>query len=149
MNIGPDIFNLERFLEAQNPVYADIKAELLSGQKRTHWMWFIFPQICGLGRSEIAKFYAIQSLDEAKAYLEHPLLSNRLKECTQIVNELEDCTALSIFGSVDSAKFGSCMTLFEKCAGANSVFSIALEKYFGGVRDQVTLSILRGDGAHH
>lgn len=149
MNMAVDIFNLERFVEAQNPVYSDITAELKNGQKRTHWMWFVFPQISGLGRSEIARYYAIQSLDEGIAYLEHRILSSRLMECTQLVNQIQDRTAHQIFGWPDDAKFCSCMTLFEKCAGTTSEFSIAIDKYFGGQRDELTLAILNGGNPSH
>lgn len=140
-----DIYNLERFVEAQNPIYAGVLSELSAGQKRTHWMWFIFPQISGLGRTEIARYYAIQSIDEVKAYLDHPVLAARLRECTQLVNQVEGASAHDIFGSPDDLKFCSSMTLFEKGAEPKSPFALAIDKYFGGNRDQATLAILRGE----
>lgn len=138
-----DIFNLERFINAQAPVYAEVVQELRAGQKRTHWMWFIFPQLAGLGRSETARQFAIQSLDEAKAYLTHPELGARLLECTSLVNQVQGRTAHQIFGSPDDMKFCSCMTLFEKVDGPNSEFAGAISQYFRGQRDSATLDLLR------
>ena len=137
-----DIFNLARFTVAQDQVFADVLEELKAGQKRTHWMWFIFPQIAGLGRSEMARVYVIQSLDEAKAYLVHPVLGARLRECTTLVNQVQGRTALQIFGSPDEMKFCSCMTLFERASGRDSEFSAAINLYFGGNRDSATLDLL-------
>lgn len=137
-----DFFNLQRFLEAQNPVYSAILSELRQGRKRTHWMWFVFPQLTGLGRSEIAIRYSLSRLEEAKAYLAHPVLGARLEECTQIVVNLEGLTAHSIFGTPDDLKFHSSMTLFEQADDLNSTFTIAIDKYFGGLRDPATLALL-------
>lgn len=136
-------FNLERFIAAQQPIYADVVSELRAGRKRSHWMWFIFPQLKGLGMSETARYYGLDGLDEATAYLAHAVLGQRLRECTAIVNVLHVVTALDIFGTTDTLKFRSSMTLFELVAGAGSEFSRALEQYFDGQRDERTLALLR------
>lgn len=139
----PDIFNLERFLSAQKDSYAGAIQELRSGQKRSHWMWYIFPQLYGLGSSATARHYAIKSLEEARAYLTHPTLGARLVECSAIVNRLQGRSALQIFGTPDHMKFCSCMTLFELAADGSQVeFTLALEKYCSG-RDQLTLKLLQ------
>jgi len=138
-----DPFNLARFIESQEGIYADAVEELRSGQKRSHWMWFIFPQIDGLGRSATARRYAIKSLNEAREYLRHPVLGARLIECVRTVNGLEGRTALQIFGTPDNMKFCSSMTLFEIAAGQGSVFSAALDKYCSGQRDSATASLVR------
>lgn len=137
-----DPFNLQRFVEAQAPVYEQVRAEMRDGRKRTHWMWFIFPQIQGLGRSGISRHYAISSREEAAAYLRHPVLGPRLMECTRLVNALQGRTAHEIFGSPDDMKFHSCMTLFAAVAGADSVFQQGLDRYFGGNPDRATLERL-------
>jgi uncharacterized protein (DUF1810 family) len=144
-------FALERFLKAQDTVYATVLKELRSGRKVSHWMWFIFPQIQGLGSSPMARHYAISSLAEARAYLEHPVLSKRLRECCRIVNSLRHRTALEIFGYPDDLKFRSCLTLFVQAAEATDkgVFIEALDKYYGGQEDAETLRLLnkqRGAG---
>jgi uncharacterized protein (DUF1810 family) len=133
----------EHFVTAQDPVYAVVLAELAAGQKRTHWMWFIFPQLRALGRSERAIRYGIADLDEAKNYLAHPVLGARLKECTRLVNGIEDRSAHEIFGSPDDMKFRSSMTLFARAAPEEPVFRAALEKYFGSEEDPLTLDLLR------
>ena len=136
---------LERFVQAQDGVYEQACAELRSGSKQTHWMWFIFPQIKGLGASEMAARYAIASLDEARAYLEHPVLGTRLRECAAIVVGLEGKTVEEIFGYPDDLKFHSSMTLFAKAAEISEedlVFSQALDKYFGGREDAGTVQRL-------
>jgi uncharacterized protein (DUF1810 family) len=120
-------------------VYADVVRELAAGAKQSHWMWFIFPQIAGLGKSAIAQRYAIRTIDEAREYLAHPVLGARLAECTGIVNALEGRSVIDIFGAPDDVKFCSSMTLFEKVAGAGSVFSFALDKYCGGRKDPATI----------
>ena len=135
-------FHLQRFIAAQTPVYNAVKTELLHGEKTTHWMWFIFPQIGGLGISEMARRYAIRDRVEAASYIAHPILGRRLIECTAIVNDLEGNTAEAIFGNVDALKFHSCMTLFTQVAAAGSPFEIALVKYFAGRRDEATMGIL-------
>jgi uncharacterized protein (DUF1810 family) len=137
-----DQFGLRRFVAAQDQVFDAVLAELRAGQKRTHWMWFVFPQIAGLGMSAMAQHYAISGRAEAAAYLAHPLLGQRLVECTTLVNAVEDRTAREIFGQIDEMKFRSSMTLFSQAAGEGSVFSQALEKYFAGGRDEKTLELL-------
>ncbi len=136
----PDPFDLHRFVEAQAPVYADVLAELRAGRKRSHWMWFIFPQIAGLGRSTMAQFYAISSIDEARAYLDHPLLGERLRECTELVLATEGRSARDIFGAPDDLKFRSSMTLFSEAGAADEPFRTALAKFFGGAPDEATLA---------
>ena len=133
-----DPFNLQRFVEAQDPVYDRVRAELTAGEKRSHWMWFIFPQIAGLGWSSTAARYAIASLDEAKAYLEHPILGPRLIECTELVNRVQGRSVSDIFGYPDDLKFRSSMTLFAKAAPQNQAFKFAIEKYFKGEFDHRT-----------
>jgi uncharacterized protein (DUF1810 family) len=140
---GQDPFDLARFLKAQAGVYDQVVDELRSGQKCSHWMWYIFPQFAGLGRSEAAAYYAIRSLGEARAYLQHPVLGPRLLECTAIVNRLEGRSASEIFGWPDDIKFRSSMTLFELASGAPSEFTTALEVYFTGQRDTRTLELVR------
>ncbi len=137
-----DRYDLNRFLNAQEGVYERALSELKAGEKRTHWMWFIFPQIEGLGHSPAARRYSIRSIEEARAYLDHPVLGKRLKECTEAVVSLKYGSLSEIFGYPDDMKFKSSMTLFEKAAGPGSVFSAALEKYCGGERDSGTLGIL-------
>jgi uncharacterized protein (DUF1810 family) len=142
ITVQHDPFDLGRFLDAQKPVYDDVLAELSNGRKRTHWMWFIFPQIDGLGFSATSKRYAIKSKAEAQAYLTHPLLGARLVECTTIILGIDDRSALEIFGSPDDAKLRSSMTLFASVADAGSVFERAIDKYFQGARDARTLELL-------
>ncbi len=137
-----DRFDLDRFVQAQEPVIAQVRAELKVGRKATHWMWFVFPQLAGLGFSQRAQFYAIASLDEAKAYLVHPVLGPRLVECTGLVNAVEGRTAHDIFGSPDDMKFHSSMTLFALADPDVPAFGTALQKYFGGRRDTRTLDLL-------
>ena len=134
-----DRFNLDRFLEAQDAVFENVRSELREGRKRTHWMWFIFPQIAGLGHSPMSKTFAISSLPEAEAYLKHPVLGPRLRECTQLVNAVEGRSISQIFGDPDDIKFRSSMTLFAHASGENQVFLDALKKYFGGQSDATTL----------
>lgn len=141
-----DPFNLQRFVDAQNPVYAQVCAELSTGCKRSHWMWFVFPQIAGLGFSAMAQRYAIGSLDEARAYLAHSILGARLRECTALVNRIEGRSIEAIFGYPDDRKFHSSMTLFAEAAEAESVFREALRKYFGDRRDTATLERLQNAG---
>ena len=137
-----DSCDLQRFVEAQDPVIEDVKKELRSGRKRTHWMWFVFPQIEGLGRSRRAQRYAISSRDEAKAYLAHPILGQRLRECTELVNAVEGRSANEIFGSPDDLKFRSSMTLFDTVADDPTPFRTALERYYDGEPDRKTLELL-------
>lgn len=143
----PDPFNLQRFLDAQTDVYNDVVRELRSGRKTSHWMWFIFPQIKGLGLSSTARHFAISSLEEARAYLQHPILGARLRECTRLVNQIENASLNQIFGSPDDLKFRSSMTLFLKASDAGSadqqLFIAALEIYSRGEPDALTLSFLK------
>jgi len=135
-------FDLSRFVEAQEGAYADAIAELRAGAKRSHWMWFVFPQVEGLGTSPMAQRYALSGPDEARAYLAHPVLGARLRECTRAVLAVEGRTLHEIFGSPDDLKFRSSMTLFEIAAGPGSDFSTALDRFCGGVRDPATLARL-------
>jgi uncharacterized protein (DUF1810 family) len=138
-----DGYNLERFVEAQEPVYDSVLQELRAGQKRSHWMWYVFPQVRGLGVTAMSQRYAIGSLEEAAAYFEHPILGLRLRECTRLVMDVEGRSAEQIFGHPDNLKFRSCMTLFERSATDNAIFRNALLKYFGGQPDQLTLDLLK------
>ncbi|MDR5739443.1 MULTISPECIES: DUF1810 domain-containing protein [unclassified Caballeronia] len=138
-----DPFHLQRFVDAQAGVIDDVRAELSAGRKRTHWMWFVFPQIAGLGHSQMAQHYAIQSRAEAEAYLAHPVLGARLVELTGIVNGMRDRGIEEIFGYPDDMKFHSSMTLFARCAPDPAVFDEALRRYFGGRPDDATLARLR------
>jgi uncharacterized protein (DUF1810 family) len=137
-----DARNLQRFLDAQEPVIEQVKRELADGRKTSHWMWFVFPQIAGLGHSEMARRYAISSREEASAYLAHPVLGARLRDCTLLVMQVEGRTAHEIFGYPDDLKFHSCMTLFASVATEDEVFGEALYKYFAGNPDRGTLDIL-------
>jgi uncharacterized protein (DUF1810 family) len=143
MESTQDPFGLQRFVEAQEGVYARACAELRNGRKTSHWMWFIFPQIQGLGRTSTSTKYAIRSLDEARAYLNHPILGARLRECTQILNGVQGRSADEIFGYPDTLKFRSCMTLFAQVSNGGSAFHQALQTYFEGVPDPRTLELLQ------
>ena len=125
-----DPYDLQRFVDAQNPVFDQVLAELRAGRKRSHWIWFIFPQIRGLGASPMANRYAISSIEEARAYLDHPILGPRLRECTRLVTEIEGRTIAEIFGYPDDLKFRSSMTLFAHATPDNEVFTDAIAKYF-------------------
>ncbi len=137
-----DGHNLHRFLTAQAAVYDTVLDELRAGRKSSHWIWFIFPQIAGLGHSGMAQQFAITSLDEAKAYLQHPVLDQRLRACTQLVLDVNGRSAEEILGYPDNLKFRSCMTLFLTATTDNAIFKNALFKYFDGKPDQLTLDIL-------
>jgi uncharacterized protein (DUF1810 family) len=139
MTVGGDPYNLKRFEDAQAPVYARVCEELRNGAKTSHWMWFIFPQIRGLGTSPMARRFAIGSLDEARAYLTHVVLGERLRECTELVNAVEGKTASEIFGFPDDLKFHSSMTLFAKAANNEQRFQRAIDKYFASEMDSGTL----------
>jgi len=130
--------DLQRFVDAQARVIDHVRAELKAGEKKSHWMWFTFPQIHGLGKSATAHRYAIASLDEARAFLAHPVLGSRLRECTRTVLAVNGKSAQAIFGTPDDLKFRSCMTLFAH-ASAEPLFRQALEKYFGGEEDPETV----------
>ena len=135
-------FDLDRFVQAQDPVLAAVRRELASGCKRSHWMWFVFPQLEGLGHSTMAARYAIRSLAEARAYLAHPVLGARLAECTGLVNAVEGRSALQILGSPDDLKFRSSMTLFAAAQPDAAVLRDALHRYFGGAADEATTRML-------
>ena len=137
-----DPFDLKRFLEAQSAVFEDVRAELRRGAKEGHWMWFVFPQIKGLGHSVMAQRFGISSRAEAEAYLAHPILGSRLTECTRLVNLAEGRSIEEIFGHIDSLKFRSSMTLFAQVSGDDTVFAAALDKYFSGQPDPLTLDRL-------
>jgi len=137
-----DPYDLQRFVEAQDPVIDDVREELRSGRKRTHWMWFVFPQMEGLGKSRMAQRYAIASRGQAEAYLNHPTLGPRLRECTEIVNGVEGRSANDIFGSPDDLKFRSSITLFEAVGDDPAPFRTALDRYYDGERDSKTLELL-------
>ena len=135
--------SLERYVKAQAPIYARALAELRAGRKQSHWMWFIFPQITGLGRSAMSHTYAIQSLDEAREYLAHPVLGARLRECCEAVLAVEGKSAHQIFGSPDDLKFRSSLTLFAQAAPDERLFRNLLQRYYVGEADQLTLQKLR------
>lgn len=137
-----DPHDLQRFVDAQNPVYEQVLAELRNGQKEGHWMWFIFPQLRGLGRSPMATTFGIASRQEAEAYLAHPVLGRRLRECADLVNLVEGRSIDQIFGYPDDLKFRSSMTLFATIALNNQVFKDALQKYFAGQSDRLTVERL-------
>jgi uncharacterized protein (DUF1810 family) len=137
-----DHYDLERFVEAQSRIYDVVRAELRQGSKRSHWMWFIFPQIRGLGSSPTAVHFAIASRQEAAAYLKHPILGPRLIECTRLVLGVKNRTSEQIFGEIDSLKFRSSMTLFAEVTLKERAFQEALQKYFDGEADALTLEIL-------
>ena len=137
-----DPFDLERFVHAQAPVYDQVCAELRAGRKASHWMWFIFPQLAGLGRSPTAQKYALRSRAEADSYLAHPTLGPRLRECTELVNLVQGRSLGEIFGAPDDAKFRSSMTLFSRVAKDATVFEAALAKYCSSQPDPRTLELL-------
>jgi uncharacterized protein (DUF1810 family) len=137
-----DPHQLSRFVDAQEGVYERALSEIRGGLKRSHWMWFIFPQYDGLGSSDISKRYAIKSLAEAGAYLAHPVLGPRLLECAEAVHAVEDRSATEIFGSPDDMKLRSCATLFAQVSPRGSVFERMLDKYFDGKADERTLELL-------
>jgi len=137
-----DPHDLQRFVEAQDRVWPEVVAELGRGRKTSHWIWFVFPQLKGLGRSPTARHYGIASADEARAYWRHPVLGPRLKTCTGLVLAVRGRSALEIFGTPDDLKFCSSMTLFERVAPDEPAFAQALDRYFGGRRDPRTLELL-------
>jgi uncharacterized protein (DUF1810 family) len=133
---------LQRFILAQDPVYPSVRDELAAGRKQSHWMWFVFPQLKGLGRSETAQYFGIESRQEGLAYWQHPLLGFRLRECTALVLATRDKSAHDIFGSPDDLKFHSCMTLFAAVAPDEPMFKLALERFFAGQSAANTLALL-------
>ena len=138
-----DPYDLQRFIDAQAPLMARVEAELQAGRKTSHWMWFIFPQMRGLGRSAMAERYGIASLDEARAYLAHSVLGKRLRDCCSLVLAVQGSSAQAIFGSPDDSKFRSSLTLFRRAAPEEGVFAECLRKYYEGVEDPATLSLLK------
>jgi uncharacterized protein (DUF1810 family) len=142
-------FELTRFLDAQNKCYLKALSEIKNGRKESHWMWFIFPQLKGLGRSETAKFYAIDNIDEAKAYLHHPVLGRHLIQIANAVFDVEGKTANQIFGSPDDMKLRSCMTLFANVPDADPIFEKIVGKYFNGLQDELTIQILLKSKFNH
>ena len=139
--------SLDRFLAAQDTVYANVVAELRRGRKVSHWMWFVFPQVHGLGSSAMAQRYAIRSLPEARAYDAHPVLGRRLRECTRLVLEGSAQSAEEIFGDIDARKLRSSMTLFHRAAPEEPLFSQVLDRYFGGTTDPATDERLTADAS--
>ena len=137
-----DPYDLQRFESAQAGVYEAALAELRSGRKTGHWMWFIFPQVAGLGMSAMSQRYAISSLVEARAYLDHPVLGPRLAECARVLTELSGVSAQDIFGGIDAVKLRSSMTLFARASEGDSVYQEVLDRYFGGAADEQTLARL-------
>jgi uncharacterized protein (DUF1810 family) len=135
-------YDLQRFVNAQNPVFEQVCSELKKGRKESHWMWFVFPQLKGLGHSSMASKFGISSRDEAEAYLQHSILGPRLRECTRLVNLVEGRSLEQIFGYPDDLKFRSSMTLFAHIAPDNEIFMNALQKYCGGESDRLTLERL-------
>jgi uncharacterized protein (DUF1810 family) len=137
-----DPFDLARFVAAQHSVYERALAELRRGRKESHWMWFIFPQIAGLGQSSMARRFAVSGREEAQAYLDHPVLGPRLRECARTINAIKGSTAEAIFGGVDAMKLRSSMTLFKLAGGPDEPFEECLERYFSGAEDEATLRLL-------
>jgi len=144
MESDGDPFDLKRFVDAQAPVYRSVVDELRAGRKRSHWMWFVFPQLLGLGSSPMAARFGITSVQEARAYLHHDLLGPRLRECTQLVNQVQGRSIAEIFGSPDDLKLCSSMTLFALAADDNHDFVELLNKYYSGRHDPLTLAQLSG-----
>lgn len=137
-----DEFDLDRFVAAQEGIYDKALSEIRRGRKTSHWMWFIFPQMRGLGKSAMAQRYAIGSLEEARQYLRHPVLGSRLKQCVAALQDLVGPTAEEVFGPIDAIKLRSCLTLFSEAAPTEGIFSAALERWFRGMRDEQTLKLL-------
>lgn len=137
-------FDLERFVEAQNRVYDQVMQELQAGRKRSHWMWYVFPQLDGLGHSAMAERYALAGIDEALAYLAHPLLGPRLEACVTALLQHGDKSAREILGSPDHLKLRSCLTLFARAAPDNPLFQFALVQFYDGEPDALTLAMLSG-----
>lgn len=140
--MADDLF-LDRFVKAQQAIYPAALAEIRAGRKQTHWMWFVFPQLAGLGRSETARHYAIPSIDSARAYLAHPVLGPRYRECVAAVRELPSADPARVFGDIDAVKLRSSLTLFERAEPA-PLFADVLDRWFGGTRDAATIRLLDG-----
>lgn len=141
-------FDLQRFVDAQRPAYENAVRELRAGRKTGHWIWYVFPQIAGLGRSETSAFYAIASLDEARAYLDHPVLGPRLRECARVLLEAPPASLEAIVGSLDAMKVRSSMTLFHRAAPDEVLFRDVLERHCGGVVDAATDRVLAEAASH-
>jgi uncharacterized protein (DUF1810 family) len=141
-NPATDPFDLQRFVDAQAGVYTQVTAELATSAKTSHWMWFIFPQLRGLGRSSTALHYGMASLAEAQAYAQHPLLGARLRQCCALLAAVQGRSALQIFGAIDALKLRSCLTLFERAAPGEPLFGRLLDQYYDGERDTATLQLL-------
>lgn len=139
-----DVYNLQRFIDAQEGVYPMALAEITKGRKQSHWMWFIFPQLQGLGSSQTSKFYAIRDIDEAAAYLNNPVLGNRLIHICEVLLRLESYDAHNVFGSPDDLKLKSSITLFASVPNASPVFKAVLDTFFNGAKDSTTLQLLHG-----
>jgi uncharacterized protein (DUF1810 family) len=139
-------FDLQRFVVAQDPVFGEVCAELAAGAKRSHWMWFVFPQLAVLGRSPTAKFFGIASLDEARAYWQHPVLGPRLERCCEILQGLQGRTAHQVFGMPDELKLRSCLTLFERAAPDQPLFCALIDRYCAAERDEATIAWLERGG---
>ena len=142
-----DPYDLERFVNAQAPIYDRALAEITRGRKQSHWMWFVFPQFAGLGFSDMSRRFAIATLAEARAYLAHPLLGARLTECAEAVLNVKDASALAIFGSPDDMKLRSSATLFAAVSPPGSVFHRLLDAYFGGMEDRETMRLIESGGS--
>ena len=140
--MADDPFDLERFVTAQDPVWGDVLAELRDGRKQTHWMWFVFPQLAVLGRSSMARHYGLSGLEQARAYLAHPVLGPRLVECCRVLSRLQRGDPVAVFGAVDAMKLRSCLTLFAAAAPAEAAFRDVLLQYFGGTPDPLTTAAL-------
>jgi uncharacterized protein (DUF1810 family) len=138
-----DSYDLQRFIDAQAAVMPQVEAELRAGRKSSHWMWFVFPQMRGLGHSAMAQRYGIASLEEARAYLAHPVLGERLRGCCSLVLAAQGGNAHDIFGSPDDSKFRSSLTLFSRAAPQEPVFGDCLRKYYNGIEDPATLKLLK------
>jgi uncharacterized protein (DUF1810 family) len=141
--MNTDHHDLARFLDAQDSIYEEALAEIRSGRKRSHWMWFVFPQFAGLGFSPTSQHYGIRSVVEARAYLEHPVLGRRLVECAEAALSVHGRSAREIFGSPDDLKLRSCATLFASVSPEGSVFHRVLDRFFDGAADQKTIALLR------
>ncbi|MDR6968815.1 uncharacterized protein (DUF1810 family) [Flavobacterium arsenatis] len=144
-----EVNHLKKFLEAQNQVYLKALQEIKNGRKETHWMWFIFPQLKGLGQSETARFYAIADLQEATDYLAHPVLGKHLIEISEALLNIEDKSASDLFGYPDDVKLRSCMTLFANLENPHPVFASVLKRYFNGLQDEETLKLLLRNKLHY
>ena len=141
-----DPYDLNRFVTAQDMVYERVLVELRQGEKRSHWMWFMFPQFRGLGSSFRSEKFAIKSIEEAQAYLAHPVLGARLRECVALVNQIDDRPIDAVFGYPDTMKFQSSITLFARATTDNAIFKEALERHFAGAADANTLALLEEEG---